>query len=424
MVTLSRGVGASLLALLLAACTSSGGAGTAPGAATPRGGATASTQSPAPKGSISAAPSAAPLARVQPPPGAQQLKAVRVRLQHLASFDHPTAVAEHGDNLYVTERSGVLRVLAAGARQSRPLLDLRREVSREGERGLLGAAFSPSGSHLYLSFVDRRGDNRLVEYAMRDGSPVRASRRDVLRVDQPGMTHVGGEVAFGPDGLLWMGIGEGGSAHTASGGHVHETGPRGLDSLLGKILRIDPRPSGQRPYTVPDDNPYVHRRGARPEVWAYGMRNPWRFSFDRVDRELWIGDVGQYQVEEITRLRLDQDAGVDLGWPYFEGTRRERSGKPPGRVVPPLLEYGHDGRCAVIGGYVYRGTRIPNLAGAYLYSDFCDGRVRALSERNGKIVAGRDLGVRVNRAVSFGEDSRGELFVLSSHGSLFRLIPA
>ncbi len=237
------------------------------------------------------------------------------------------------------------------------------------------------------------------------------------------MTHVGGQVAFGPDGMLWMGIGEGGATHTAGGGHSSRTPPRDLDNLLGKIVRIDPRPSGRRAYSVPDDNPYVARKGARPEIWAAGMRNPWRWSIDRVERTLWIGDVGHYEVEEVDRLRLDRDAGAHLGWPYFEGRRRWQSGTPPKPYVKPLLDYGHDdGRCAVIGGYVYRGTRIPGLAGAYLYSDFCDGTVRAVVEEGGK-VREREMDVALRRAVSFGEDSRGELYLLGLR-NVFRLDPA
>ena len=412
-------VGSLIAVLVLSACT--GGQETSGAIAQQTASAAgASSSAPSPVSTPGAAPPA-PTAAAEPPPTAEQLSAVLVRARRLAKFDHPTAVAQHQGDLYVTERAGRLRVLTGETGKPRTVLDLRKEVATQGEQGLLGLAFSPDGTRLYLSYIDRRGDNRLVEYGVQDRALMTGSRRDVLRVDQPATTHVGGQVSFGPDGLLWVGIGEGGAPHTDSGGHAHATPARGLDTLLGTILRIDPRPSGGNAYTVPTDNPYANRAGARPEVWAYGMRNPWRWSIDRVDRELWIGDVGEYKAEEINRLRLDEDAGAHLGWPYLEGSRKRRTGKPPEPQVRSLLDYGHNGRCSVIGGYVYRGTRIPGLAGAYLFSDFCDGKVRALSERNGEVVAEQNLGVDVGRVVSFGEDAQGELFVLSSSGSVFRL---
>ena len=431
-----------LAALALAGCSGAGsGSAAAPAAATTAAPTSSAATSTAPT-PTAPTPSSAPAASVpsgsapagtgapgstSPAPAApadaswRQVRAARLETQRLADFDHPTALAELNGDLYVTERSGRVRVLRDGRGRPRTLLDLRGKVGTEGERGLLGVAVAPDGAHLYLSYIDRGGDNRLDEYAVRDGELDEASRRGVLRVDQPGMTHVGGHVAFGPDGMLWMGIGEGGATHTASGGHAARTPPRGLDNLLGKIVRIDPRPSGRRGYTVPADNPYADREGARGEIWAYGMRNPWRWSIDRARQELWIGDVGHYEVEEITRLRLDDDGGANLGWPYFEGERRWQPGTPREPYVRPLLDYGHDdGRCAVIGGYVYRGTEIPDLAGAYLYSDFCNGSVRAVVV-DGDRVRERDLDVGVKRAVSFGEDSRGELYLLSSKGAVFRL---
>lgn len=414
-------------ALLLAGCSGDRAAST-PAPPTPP----SATASAPPSGAPSAAggtaahpttATATATATAAGPPTRQQLRDVRVQARRLADFDHPTAVADRGGDLYVTERTGRVLVLRGGRGTPRQVLDLRGQVRTEGERGLLGLAFSPDGERLYLSFIDRGGDNRLVEHRV-SSDRVERRARDVLRVDQPGETHVGGQIAFGPEGMLWWGVGEGGATHTTSGGHAGSTPPRGLDNLLGKILRIDPEPSGGRSYTVPPDNPYVDRAGARPEIWAYGMRNPWRWSFDPVDRELWISDVGHYEVEEVDRLRLDRDAGAHLGWPYFEGDRRWQRGTPPQPYVRPLLTYGHDdGRCAVIGGYVYRGSRIQGLQGAYLFSDFCDGTVRALVERDGEVAHQTELDAAVKRVVSFGQDSAGELYFLSSKGSLFRLEP-
>jgi glucose/arabinose dehydrogenase len=194
-----------------------------------------------------------------------------------------------------------------------------------------------------------------------------------------------------------------------------------LAVLSGKLLRLDPTPTGGKGYTVPTSNPFVGKAGARPEVWAYGLRNPWRFSFDRATRDLWIGDVGQYVVEEIDVISLRRSAGANFGWNRLEGRRRFH-GSPPPRAVPPVHQYNHsNGRCAVVGGHLYRGTQLRGLQGAYLYGDVCDGRIRALARARGQALRHRDLGLRLPGLVSFAENHAGELYALSLAGGVYRL---
>jgi glucose/arabinose dehydrogenase len=225
---------------------------------------------------------------------------------------------------------------------------------------------------------------------------------------------------FGPDGYLYIGLGDGGS-----GGDPHGYG-QSLRTLLGKMLRIDPRPQGGKPYGIPPDNPFVERQGARPEIWSFGLRNPWRYSFDRETGDLWIGDVGQNAREEIDFEPAGTPGGRNYGWNAFEGSAPFPGGAPaPEDAVPPLIDYPLEaGACAVTGGYVYRGTAIPSLRGAYVYADFCVGQLRALVQRNGRTVQRRDLEPQVEALASFGEDQNGELYVLSLSGRVWRLAPA
>jgi glucose/arabinose dehydrogenase len=300
------------------------------------------------------------------------------------------------------------------------VLDLSGEVSGGGEQGLLGLTFSPDGGRLYVNFTDRAGDTRVVEYAFSGGRADTGTRRELLFVDQPFANHNGGQVSFGPDGRLYVGLGDGGSGN--------DPGDRAqnLGDLLGSILRIDPAPSGGRPYTIPPDNPFVGRRdgpsGARGEIWMYGLRNPWRFSWDRQTGDLWIADVGQNAVEEINFLAGAAPAGANFGWPLMEGSRRNRGANPEGAVLP-IFEYGHDQGCSVTGGYVYRGSRLPALRGVYVYSDFCSGTLWGLVQSGGQEAGQRELdvgGASGLRVASFGEDSAGELYVLNLGGGLFR----
>jgi glucose/arabinose dehydrogenase len=351
------------------------------------------------------------------PPTQAELNRVAAGLEKLVQLREPVALAVADDTtLYVGERAGRVRMIRDGKLDPRPLLDLTDQVVVEGEGGLLGVAVAPDGRHLFVSFTDQRHAVRLIEVAV-DGDGVDpASRRDVLTIPQPSIRHHGGSIVFGPDGLLWFGVGDG------SLGGDPANAAQSLGVLSGKLLRLDPTPAGGKGYTVPASNPFVDRKGARPEIWAYGLRNPWRFSFDRATRDLWIGDVGQYIVEEIDVIALRRSAGANFGWRRLEG-RRRFSGSPPPNAVPPVHEYYHrNGRCAVVGGHVYRGAQLDGLQGAYVYGDVCDGRIRALSRAPGKPLRHRDLGVRLPGLVSFAEGRDGELYALSLSLGIHRLV--
>jgi glucose/arabinose dehydrogenase len=357
--------------------------------------------------------------------GGPQLGAVNVKLTPIAQVDDPTALAtRQGDNaLYVTEQVGRVRAVRDDQLAPEPVLDITSDVQSGGEQGLLGLAFSPDGTRMYVHYTNRSGDTRLDEYTMSGATPDPATRRQVL--EAPGLqpNHNGGEVDFGPDGMLYIGLGDGGGAGDSGSGHAPGGNGQSLDTLLGKILRIDPTPAGGRPYTIPPDNPFANG-GGRPEIWAYGLRNPWRFTWDRETDDLWIADVGQNAWEEIDFVAGGRGAGMNFGWNPLEGTH-EFAGDPPPNAVPPIFEYPLDGgACAAIGGYVYRGSKIPALRGAYLYSDYCDSGIRALVEQDGRVTDQRDLGPRGNQVTSFGENPDGELYVLSQGDGLQRVDPA
>jgi glucose/arabinose dehydrogenase len=371
----------------------------------------------APSSASSAPATSAPPAQ---PPTQAELNRVAVELDRVARAQTPVALAVANDNttFYVGERAGRVRVIRDGRLDPRPLLDLTDQVVVEGEGGLLGVAVAPDGRHLYVSFTDAEHAVRLVEVALDADGVVPGSRREVLTIPQPSTRHHGGNIVFGPDGLLWLGVGDG------SPGGDPANAAQSLGELSGKLLRLDPTPSSGKGYTVPASNPFVKRTGVRPEIWAFGLRNPWRFSFDRATGDLWIGDVGQYTIEEIDGIGLRRSAGANFGWRRLEGSRRF-SGSPPPNSVPPVHEYYHrNGRCAVIGGHVYRGSQIRGLQGAYVYGDVCDGRIRALSYPRGKPVRHRDLGLRLPGLVSFAEDRDGELYALSLADGIYRLTSA
>jgi glucose/arabinose dehydrogenase len=338
------------------------------------------------------------------------LDAVELRLELVHPFVEPTAVIDRPGHasLWVTERSGWLTVVDRG--KVTRALDLTAEVSTNGERGLLGAEFSNDGAFLYLSYTDLEGDNRVVEYAMRSTLPDPQSRRGVIEVPHAFNAHHGGGLALGPDGMLYIGWGDG---EEPGGNHENAAS---LVSPFGKILRIDPR-NGD-PYSVPADNPFID--GPTPEVFATGLRNPWRFSFDRDTGDFWVGDVGEYSMEEISFVPSGSLGGTDFGWPSVEGT----DGESPSGSIVPIIAYGHDDRCAVIGGYVYRGVASAELRGSYLYGDLCDNRIRAVRVEGGVVVQERDFGPLLDRGlVGFGEDATGELYVLSLPDGVFRIIP-
>ena len=389
----------ALLALVVAACSDAGGDTTPEPRA--RSETTTTTEAPAPPTTASVA-----------------LDEVAVGLEGVATLDAPVALVQRRgfDELVVAERGGAVRVVDGG-RVSAPIVEVG--TTTDGERGLLGIAFSPDGSHLYLSYTDERGDSRLDQWAtgpgIEDVDP--ASHRNVLSVDQPFSNHNGGHIVFGPDGLLYYGLGDGGAAGDPEGRAQNP------DELLGKVLRIDPRRSGDDPYAVPADNPFAGG-GGRGEVYITGVRNPWRFSFDRQNGDLWIGDVGQGAEEEIDLLPAGRAAGANLGWDRVEGNR-PFEGEAPAGAVPPVFTYGRDEGYSVTGGYVYRGSAIPGLGGAYVFGDYGAGVVRALGIEGGRVVSERSLGVETGPAslVSFAEDADGELYVLSLEGPVYQLVP-
>jgi glucose/arabinose dehydrogenase len=332
----------------------------------------------------------------------------------VATLEQPLALTTRpGDPaLYVAQKTG--QVVAVRGGRAETILDLSAEVSQGTEQGLLGLAFSPDGRFLYVNFTDVDGDTHITEFAARAQGLDGRSRRDVLVVDQPFSNHNGGNLVFGPDGYLYVGLGDGGSA-----GDPFDNA-QSLGTLLGKMLRIDPRPSEGRPYTVPEDNPFVGRVEALPEIWALGLRNPWRYSFDRETGDLWIGDVGQGAREEIDQLPAGTGAGANLGWDGFEGSViYERP--TPQQAVPPVFDYGRSEGASVIGGYVYRGQAIPELRGAYLFGDFYDPAIRALVPGKAGTMKRVDLRVEVEGLASFGEDQDGELYALSLAGGVYRL---
>jgi glucose/arabinose dehydrogenase len=370
------------------------------------------------EGTAGPTPTGTPSETPRPPP---DLSKAVVELERVATLEQPLGLAVRAGDplLYVAEKTGRVVAFREGGDEARVVLDLSGEVSLGSEQGLLGLAFSPDGRFLYVDYTDVNGDTHVTEFRFDDDGADLRTRRDVLVVDQPFSNHNGGALVFGPDGYLYVSLGDGGSAGDPEGNG------QSLSTLLGKLLRISPRPSDGRPYTIPDDNPFVHREGARPEIWAYGLRNPWRFSFDRSTGDLWIGDVGQNALEEIDVEPAGTGGGRNYGWDLLEGSQPFEGAEPLPDAVPPVFEYPlSGGACAVTGGYVYRGEEIPDLVGAYVFADVCLGRLEAFRLREGRAVQHRELGLDVPSPVSFGEDADGELYVLSLTGPVYRLVAA
>ncbi|MDP9377248.1 MAG: PQQ-dependent sugar dehydrogenase [Actinomycetota bacterium] len=352
-----------------------------------------------------------------------------VVLARVGTFDRPLGVtAPPGDEerIFVTEQGGRIWVVKRGRRLKSPFLDLTGKTDAGGERGLLGLAFAPDYAktgRFYVNYTDTNGDTRVVEY--RRASADRAdpgTARQVLFQDQPEPNHNGGHLAFGPDKLLYIGLGDGGGAGDR---HGRRGNAQDLGSLLGKILRIDPRegPNGRR-YRIPKDNPFVGRAGARGEIYAYGLRNPWRFSFDRETDDLSIGDVGQSEVEEVDFVRNGKGRGANFGWRPFEGTRRYTSGESAPGHVKPVLSHGHDaGWCSVTGGVVVRDRELPALYGRYVYGDFCKPVIYSAKLKAPRARDVRASRLRVTSLSSFGEDARGRVYAASLAGPVYRLKP-
>ncbi len=327
--------------------------------------------------------------------------------------------------LFIVEKTGAIRIVREGRLLPRPFLDLSSRVSGGSEQGLLGLAFHPqyaTNRKLYVDFTDRNGDTRIVEFlASVNPDSATAMEREILFVDQPAPNHNGGQLAFGPDGYLYVGLGDGGGA-----GDTYKNG-QNLSTLLGSILRLDVN-SGS-PYSIPTDNPFVTRSGARGEIWDYGLRNPWRFCFDRTTGDLLIADVGQNLWEEVD-FEPHGSGGRNYGWNIMEGSHCfGGSGCDQTGLTLPVAEYGHDDGCSITGGYVYRGREIPELNGVYFYGDYCTGIVRSFRIEGGQATDLRDwtsvlrtqAGRKMEALSSFGQDARGEIYLLLLTGEVYRL---
>jgi glucose/arabinose dehydrogenase len=353
--------------------------------------------------------------------------ATGVKLVGVGSFHAPlyvTAPPADRRRIFVVEQGGTIRVIRGGKRLARPFLDIRSLVTAGGEQGLLSLAFAPDYAktkRFYVNYSDKAGDQRIVEYRAATADRAAAgSARTVLRYPGLEPNHNGGLLLFGPDRLLYAGTGDGGGGNDQHGARGNA---QDLGSLLGKILRIDPRRKGSRPYSVPASNPFVGRSGARPEIYSYGLRNPWRFSFDRSTGDLAIADVGQDAVEEVDFAAKGQARGVNYGWRPLEGNRRNFN-EPAAGAVAPVLELQHSaGNCSITGGYVERDKGVPALLGRYVYGDLCRGELRSAKLAPGSATGDEAIpGVaKVNQLSSFGEDASGRVYAVSLSGPVYRL---
>ena len=357
---------------------------------------------------------------VTPGPHAASLEIVA---EGLESPVHVTAAPNDVERLFVVEQRGRIRVIRGGTLLGSPFLDITASTSYGGERGLLSVAFHPAFStngYLYVNSTDVNGDTRVVRYSVSADPDVAdpSSALTILSVAQPFANHNGGQVAFGPDGMLYVGMGDGGSGGDPLG--------NGQDpaALLGSLLRLDV--DREAPYAIPPDNPFVGHPTAAAETWVYGLRNPWRFSFDRQTGDLYIADVGQGAVEEISFQSAASAGGQNYGWNTREGSAcfTPSSGCETEGLVIPVFEYSHAEGCSVTGGHVYRGTAAPTLAGRYFFADFCGTWVRSFRVNGGEAVDVMDHTVDfgpISQIVSFGEDALSELYIVSLDGTVYRM---
>ncbi len=363
-----------------------------------------------------------------PPPTSDSLRLVPIVTSGLSSPVYLTAPPGDTARLFVVEQAGQIRVVQHGQLLAMPFLDIASRVLSGGEEGLLSVAFHPLYATNHYFYVDYTHTNtagdtlytlieRYTTTSADSNIADTASHKLLLRIVQPYSNHNGGLVLFGLDGLLYIGMGDGGS------GGDPQNRAQNPDSLLGKLLRIDV--DGGDPYINPPNNPYAGG-GGRGEIWAIGLRNPWRYAFDRPTGLLYIADVGQNAWEEVDVAPASQ-AGVNYGWPIMEGAHCYRPNPCSSTgLVLPVIEYDHSEGCSIIGGFVYRGSRWPSLAGQYFYSDYCSGWMRSFAYANGAVTGQTtwSLNVSLGNVLSFGEDSAGELYVLSAGGSIYRIAPA
>ncbi|HEU6446207.1 MAG TPA: PQQ-dependent sugar dehydrogenase [Gaiellaceae bacterium] len=352
------------------------------------------------------------------------------QLELVGRFSSPvylTAPAGDRERLFVVEQAGRIRIVRNGVTLPSPFLDIASLVLAGGERGLLSLAFPPdyaSSGRFYVYYTARSpsGAVTIAEYRASGDAATPGSARIVLQIPHSRSNHNGGQLQFGPDGRLYVGTGDGGGA-----GDPDRAGQR-LDTLAGKILRIDPRQAAGAPYTVPRDNPFADRPDARGEIWSYGLRNPWRFSFDRQTGNLAIADVGQRAWEEIDFAPAPgRGRGVNYGWGCWEGRHvyEPNDGNPecspPPAQTPPAHEYSHSRGCSITGGYVVRDPALPSLAGRYVYGDYCDRRLWSVRLGSPNAQDDRQLGLSVLSLTSFGEDGCGRVYAVSGEGPVYRL---
>jgi len=338
-------------------------------------------------------------------------------------LEGPIGFANAGDGsgrAFILEQAGRIHIAQEGERMPEPFLDISDRVGSSGsEQGLLGLAFHPDYSqngYFYVNYTDLNGNTVIARFSVSPDDPNRAepgSERALMNVAQPFGNHNGGGTEFGSDGYLYLGLGDGGSAGDPQGN------AQSTQTFLGKLLRLDVD-SGD-PYGVPPDNPFVEG-GGLPEIWAYGLRNPWRFSFDRATGDLYIADVGQNQWEEIDYLANGAPGGVNFGWDYFEGTHPFEGSPPQGlELTSPVAEYSHSNGCSVTGGYVYRGESLPEWQGVYIYGDYCSGIVWGLLQTPSGNWANEIMFQTDFRITAFGQDEAGEVYLVDYAGTVYRL---
>jgi glucose/arabinose dehydrogenase len=357
-------------------------------------------------------------------PGGRAMAQITIGFEPVAAgLRFPVGVTHAGDGtgrLFILEQTGRVVVHDGSQVLPSPFLDVSALVSCCGERGLLGLAFHPryaANGLFYVNYTNTAGDTVIARYQV-SGDPNLAdpaSAQILLTVGQPFANHNGGQLAFGPDGFLYIALGDGGS------GDDPGNRAQNLGTLLGKILRIDV--DGASPYAIPGDNPFRTTQGAQPEIWAYGLRNPWRFSFDREFGDLFIADVGQNTLEEVNFQPAASAGGENYGWRVMEGTQCYPPGSScdPSGLTPPVVDYSHALGCSVTGGYVYRGTAYPRMRGVYFYGDYCSGRLWGLT-RDGGTWTSQELLATGPSISSFGEDEAGELFLVDyGAGAILRV---
>lgn len=403
-----------ILALVVASAACSGTPDDVPPPPSP-----SPTETTAPSVSPTASPSRS--ASPTPPPSADD---VELALEEVATgLSAPLLVTapEDADGIWVVEQTGTVRILGSGAPAT--YLDISDRVRAQGEQGLLGLAFHPDhadNGRVFVHYSGANGETVLSEFSGSARSADPSSEQLLLTVSQPAANHNGGSVVFGPDGMLYLALGDGGAAGDLFG--------NGQDpgTLLGAILRLDVSSPGE--YSIPEDNPFADADGGAAEVFAYGLRNPYRIAFGP-DGTLYIADVGQNAVEEVNAIPLDDAAGSNFGWPILEGTRCfQQEGCDPDGTVLPMLDYTHaaTGGCSVIGGEVYDGTLLPGLAGHYFFSDLCAGFLRSILVEDGELQDERDWTDEVSelgRVLSIGRDATGELYVTEQNGRVLKLVP-